>query len=189
MEKEEFIKNITLTLNKAVNMDMKEVKSIIKDMSYVSCKASNKAIRMYLLYAEELNIKKQEDKHFNKSAYEKETYGKSFRAVVEDEMKRIMPLAHTGSVSTLHQQLVRGDWNRLGKDILSCKANLPNYKINLPFYIKSNSYRIENKDGYFVSIPFFSMKGLQQHNLKCGHKFIFKIDNLGGHEKATLKKL
>lgn len=189
MEKEEFIKNIRLTLNKAVNMDMKEVKSIIKDMSYVSCKASNKAIRMYLLYAEELNIKKQEDKHFNKSAYEKETYGKSFRAVVDDEMKKIMPLANTNNVGTLHQQLVRGDWNRLGKDILSCKANLPNYKIDLPYYIKSDYYRIENKDGYFISISFFSKEGLKKYNFKIGHKIIFKVDNLGGHEKATLRKI
>lgn len=189
LEKVEFVKNIKLTLNKTVNMDIKEVKQIIREMSYTSCKASNKAIRMYLLYAEELNTLKNKDENFNQTAYEKEKYGKSFRCAVDDEMKRIMPLANTGNVGTLHQQLIRNDWNKLGKDILSCKVSLPTYKINLPYFIKSNSYNIEHKDGYFISISFFSMEGLKKYNFKKGHKIIFKADNLGGHEKATLRKI
>ena len=182
-------KCIKVVLNKALNANMKEIKQIIRDTSYDSCKASNKAIRMYLFHAQDMIEKKNEDKTFNQKAYEKEKYGKTYRAVIDEEMKKLMPFFNTSNVGTLHQQLVLGDWNRLKKDILGCKCSLPNYKINTPVFIKNVNYKLRNFNGYFVDISFFSKKGLEKYGYKIGHKFEFQIDKLDNNKKATLNKI
>ena len=105
-------KCIKVTLNKSLNIDTKEVKKIIRDMNYASCKASNKAIRMWLFHTQDMIDKKNEDSSFNQKAYEKETYGKTYSCVIDGEMKKLMPLANTANVGTLHQQLVQSDWKR-----------------------------------------------------------------------------
>ncbi|MCI9069957.1 transposase [Clostridium sp.] len=182
-------KCIKVTLIKSLNINIKEVKQIIRDMCYDSCKASNKAIRMYLFHAQDMIEKKNKDKNFNQKAYEKEKYGKTYRNVIVDEMKKLMPFSNTGNVDTLQQQLVLSDWNRLKKDILSCKCNLPNYKINLPFFIKNSNYKLRSFNGYFVDISFFSKKGLEKYGYKIGHKFEFQIDKLDNNKKATINKI
>lgn len=182
-------KCIKVTLNKALNIDMKEIKQIIRDMNYASCKASNKAIRMWLFHTQDMIDKKNEDSSFNQNQYEKETYGKTYKNVIEGEMKKLMPLANTSNVGTLHQQLVQSDWNRLKNAVLGCKANIPNYKIDTPFFLKNNSYKLRNHNGYFVDIAFFSKEGLKKYGYKVGHKFEFQIDKLDGNKKTTINKL
>ena len=134
-------KCIRVTLNKCLNLDIKEIKQIIRDMNYMSCKASNKAIRMWLFHTQDMMEMKSVDKNFNVAKYEKDTYGKSYRNVIEGEMKKIMNICNTSNVGTLHQQLVQNDWGRLKKEVLSCKANLPNYKIDTPYFIKNDNSR------------------------------------------------
>lgn len=182
-------KCIKITLVKSLNINMKEIKQIIRDMSYASCKASNKAIRMYLFHTQDMIEKRNKDKTFNQNAYEKEKYGKTYESVVEEEMKKLMPLCNTENVATLHKQLIKSNWKKLKNDILSCKVNIPNYKIDTPFFIKNNNYKLRNKNGYFVDIAFFSLKGLKEYGYKKGHKFEFKIDKLDNNKKATLNKI
>lgn len=182
-------KCIKITLVKSLNANMKEIKQIIRDMSYASCKASNKAIRMYLFHTQDMIEKRNKDKTFNQEAYEKEKYGKTYESVVEEEMKKLMPLCNTQNVATLHQQLIKSNWKKLRNDILSCKANIPNYKIDTPFFIKNKNYKLRNRNGYFVDIAFFSLKGLKEHGYKIGHKFEFQIDKLDNNKRSTLNKI
>lgn len=182
-------KCIKVTLIKCLNYDYKEIKQIIRDFNYTACKASNKAMRMWLFHTQDMIDKRNEDKSFNQVQYEKDTYGKSYRNVIEGEMKKLMPLANTSNVGTLHQQLVQNDWGRLKKDILSCKANIPNYKISTPYFIKNDNFKLRNHNGYFVDIAFFNKEGLQQYGYKIGHKFEFQIDKLDGNKKATINKI
>ena len=182
-------KCIRVTLNKCLNMDMKEIKQIIRDMNYMSCKASNKAMRMWLFHTQDMLEMKNIDKDFNIAKYEKDTYGKSYRNVIEGEMKNIMNICNTSNVGTLHQQLVQNDWGRLKKDILSCKANIPNYKIDTPYFIKNDNYRLRNHNGYFVDIAFFNKAGLSKYGYKNGHKFEFQIDKIDNNKKATINKI
>lgn len=182
-------KCIKVTLNKSLNIDTKEVKKIIRDMNYASCKASNKAIRMWLFHTQDMIDKKNEDSSFNQKAYEKETYGKTYKNVIEGEMKLLMPFANTANVGTLHQQLVQSDWKRLKNDILSCKANIPNYKINIPYFIKNNNYKLRNHNGYFVDIAFFSDEGLKRYGYKRGHKFEFQIDKIDNNKKTIINRI
>ena len=69
-------KCIKVTLNKCLNKDMEEIKKIIRDFSYDSCRAANKAMRMWLFHTQDMMDMKAKDKNFNQSQYEKETYGK-----------------------------------------------------------------------------------------------------------------
>lgn len=182
-------KCIRVTLNKCLNKDMKEIKKIIRDFNYDSYRAANKAMRMWLFHTQDMIDMKAKDKNFNQSQYEKEAYGKSYRAVIDAEMKALMPYANTSNVGSLHQQLVMNDWGRLKKDILNYKGQVPRYKLDTPYIIKNNNYKLRNHNGYFVDIAFFNKEGLKKYGYKVGHKFEFQIDKLDGNKKATINKL
>nr|DAH73331.1 MAG TPA: endonuclease [Caudoviricetes sp.] len=182
-------KCIKVTLKKCLNLDIKEVKNIIKDMNYLACKASNKAIKMWQLHTEEMMERKFEDKNFNISQYEKDTYKKSYRNVIEGKMKDIMDICNTSNVGTLHQQLVQNDWGRLKKDVLNYRANVPTYKLDTPYFIKNHNYKLYNNGGWFVDIAFFNKQGLIQYGYKVGHKFEFEIDKIDNNKKSTITKI
>ena len=179
-------KCIRVTLIKCLNEDMKKIKQIIRDLNYMSCKAANKAIRMWHDHTRDMMDMKSVDKSFNIAQYEKETFGKSYRNVIEGEMKLLMPIANTSNISTLHQQLVQNDWKRLKKDVLNYRVSLPTYKLNTPYYIKNNNYKLRNHNGYFVSIAFYNKQELSERGLKVGHKYEFQIDKL---DCNTINKL
>lgn len=182
-------KCIRVTLIKCLNEDMKKIKQIIRDLNYMSCKAANKAIRMWHDHTRDMMYMKSVDKSFNIAQYEKETFGKSYRNVIEGEMKLLMPIANTSNIGTLHQQLVQNDWKRLKKDVLNYRVSLPTYKLNTPYYIKNNNYKLRNHNGYFVSIAFYNKQELSERGLKVGHKYEFQIDKLDCNKKATINKL
>lgn len=182
-------KCIRVTLNKCLNMDIKEIKQIIRDFNYDSCRAANKAMRMWLFHTQDMMEMKSIDKDFNIAKYEKEKYGKSYRNVIEGEMKLLMPLANTSNVGTLHQQLVQNDWGRIKKDVLNYKGQISRYKLDTPYFIKNDNYKLRNHNGYFVDISFFSDEGLKKYGYKRGHKFEFQIDKIDNNKKATINKL
>ena len=182
-------KCIKVTLNKCLNMDMKKIKQIIRDFNYDSCRASNKAMRMWLFHTQDMMDMKSIDKDFNVAKYEKEKYGKSYRNVIEGEMKLLMPLANTSNVGTLHQQLVQNDWGRIKKDVLNYKGQISRYKLDTPYFIKNNNYILRNHNGYFVDIAFFNKEGLKKYGYKTGHKFEFQIDKIDNNKKQTINKI
>ena len=176
-------KCIKVTLVKCLNEDMKEIKQIIRDFNYMSCKAANKAIRMWYDHTRDMIDMKSADKSFNAKDYEKKTFGKIYRNVIEGEIKLLMPIANTSNIGTMHQQLVYSNWRRLEKDVLNYKSSLPIYKLNTPYYIKNNNYKLRNHNGYFVDIAFYNKQGLSERGLKIGHKYQFQIDKLDGNKK------
>lgn len=182
-------KCVKVTLNKCLNMDMKEIKQIIRDFNYDSCRAANKAMRMWLFHTQDMMEMKLIDKDFNIAKYEKEKYGKSYRNVIEGEMKLLMPLANTSNVGTLHQQLVQNDWGRIKKDVLNYKGQISRYKLDTPYFIKNDNYKLRNHNGYFVDIAFFNKEGLKKYGYKVGHKFEFQIDKIDNNKKVTINKI
>lgn len=182
-------KCIKVTLKKCLNEDMKVIKQIIRDFNYMSCKASNKAIRMWYDHEQKCLELKKNDKDFNKGQYEKETYGKTYKNVIEGEMKLLMPIANTMNVGTLHQQLVQTMWNNNKKDILNYRSSLPNFKLDTPYYFKGDNYILRNNGGWFVDLGFYNKQGLKEKNLKTGFKYQFEIDKLDGNKKATINKI
>lgn len=65
-------KCIRVTLNKCLNMDMKKIKEIIKDANLCSCKASNKAMRLWLKFSEEENDLYESEILNNRDIYEEQ---------------------------------------------------------------------------------------------------------------------
>lgn len=182
-------KCIKITLKKCLNLDIKEIKQIIRDFNYMSCKASNKAISMWYLHTVDMIERKNTDKDFNIVEYEKNTYGKSYRNIIEGKMKEIMNLCNTSNVGTLHQQLVQNDFNRLKKDLLNNRTSLSNYKLDTPYFLKNDNYKLYNNGGWFVDLSFFNRAGLQKYGYKTGHKFEFEIDTMDNNKKSTITKI
>lgn len=182
-------KCVTVILKKCLNYEMKNTRKIIKDFNYLSCKAANKGMIMKYLHELDMMNRKNENKKFDRKIYEVATYGKQYSSVIEDEMKIIFSEANTGNISTLRQQLVDGNWNTNAKDILSCKANIPNYKITTPYYVHNNNYKLRNNGGWFVDISFFSVAGAHNLGLKRGYKFDFEIDKIDNSKKTILTKI
>lgn len=180
---------IKVTLNKCLNMDIKEIKQIIRNFNYCSCKAANKAMQMWMFHTQDMINMKNEDKNFDIVQYEKNTYGKSYRAVIDDEMKALMPFANTGNVGTLHKQSVISNWKNIKKNVLSYKGQISRYKIDTPYFIKNENYKLRNHNGYFIDISFFSRAGLKKYGFKEGHKFEFQIDKMDNNKKSTINKL
>ena len=46
-------------------------------------------------------LAKQNGEKFSVSEYEKQTYGKSYKNVIEGEMKKLMPICNTSNVGTV----------------------------------------------------------------------------------------
>lgn len=185
-------KCIKIILDRCLNRNIKEVKQVIRDMSYVSCKAANKSIRMWLYHTEDILAMKNEDKNFNQKIYEKETYGKTYQNVIEGEMKKMMSLSNTSNVGTLHQQLVQSTWGRLKNDILSCKTQLPTFKIDTPYYFKNDNYTFNKDDSsgkLIIGLSFFSKEGLKRYGFKTGEQILMTIDKLNKSEKASIYKI
>lgn len=182
-------KCIKITLKKCLNYDIKAMKKLIRDFNYNSCKCANKAMTMWYLYTLKILDMKKKDKSFNLKEYEQANYGKTYRNVIVATMKEIFPEANTSNLDTLHQQLIMATWNRIKKDVLNYRANIPCYKLNTPYYFKNTNYKLRNNGGWFVDLAFFSKKGLADHNLKVGHKFEFEIDKMDNNKKSTITKI
>lgn len=65
-------KCIKVTLNKCLNMDIKEMKQIIREANYKSCLAANKAMRLWLFFKEQDNDRCEFELLGNKKEYESE---------------------------------------------------------------------------------------------------------------------
>ncbi|MEG0297571.1 MAG: transposase [Clostridium sp.] len=180
---------IRVTLKKCLTMDIKEIKQLIRTMNYMSCKACNKAMRMWLFHTQNIIEMKKLDKQLNIAEYEKATYNKSYRNVIEGEMKLLMPICNTNNVGTLHQQLVQNDWGRLKNNILKYKSNIPNYKLDTPYFIKNNNYKLRNDHGWFVDLTLLNKSGLRQYGYKLGHKFEFEIDTIDRTKKSIITNI
>ena len=70
-------------MKKTQHQQKQKQKQIIKDFNYMSCKASNKAIRMWYDHEIKCLELKKNNKDFNKIQYEKETYGKTYKKMLE----------------------------------------------------------------------------------------------------------
>ncbi|MBU3126729.1 RNA-guided endonuclease InsQ/TnpB family protein [Clostridium tagluense] len=113
---------------------------------------------------------------------EKEMYGKTYRNVVESEMKLIMNTINTANVGQTNAFVMK-KWNTDKRDIMNYKKSLANFKLNMPIYIKNSSYKIiKTPTGYEVDCAIFN-KSLELKHLT------FIIDKLDGNKKSTLNKL
>lgn len=151
----------------------------LRDIQYLTCKASNKAMQMY--YKWEYEKMEYKDK-YGEYPNEKEKYGKTYRNVVEAEMKSIMSNVNTSNVGQTNAFIMK-KWNTDKKDIFNYRKSVASFKLNMPIYIKNSNYKIYlGNNGYEIDCAMFNRLQELKH-------LTFSIDKLDGNKKATLNKI
>lgn len=185
----EIVQCMKIVLKKCVNYDNNKARKLIKDLNYYTAKACTKGILMYYLHEKELREQKIMDKNERKE-YDLKKYGKTFGSVVYDEMKELFPLAQTGNINAIKQQLIESAWNGNMEDIFNYKANLPCFRLNTPYVMIDKNFVITHEENkWYVTLSLLSLEGKKQYEMKSQERFKFLVDKLGGHEKSTLNKI
>lgn len=149
------------------------------DIQYLTCKASNRAMQMYYMW----EYKKIEHKNeYGQYPNEKDKFGKTYRNVVESEMKSIMDKINTSNVGQTNAFVMK-KWNNDKRDILNYRKSVATFKLDMPIYIKNSSYKIyQGNNGYEIDCAIFNKSQKLKH-------LTFFIDKLDGNKKATLNKI
>lgn len=185
----EFVQCVKIVLKECVNYDDKKVRKLIKDLNYYTAKVCTKGVLMHYLHEVELRklgIMSNDDR----KEYDLKIYGKSFTSVIEDEMKALFPLANTKNISSMRQNLIDGSWNNNKNKIFNYQATLPCFRLNTPYVIKNDSYKITHEDDkWYVELGLISKESKKDFGMKANERFKFLVDKLGGHEKSVLYKI
>ena len=176
-------KCIKVAIKSCNEMSKKELSDMLRDLRYLTCKASNKAMQMYYTWE---NDKREYKNEHGTYPSEKDMFGKTYRNVVEGKMKEIMDIVNTSNVGQTNAFVMK-KWNTDKRDVLNYRKSLASFKLEMPVYLKNTSYKIiQGNKGYEVECSLFNKKYQKENNIK---KLTLNIDKLGGSEKATLNKL
>lgn len=172
-------KCIKVTIKNCNELDYKVMDKTLREIQYLTCKASNKAMQMYYMWEyERIDYKNKNGEYPD----EKEAYGKIYRNVVEGEMKTIMNTINTANVGQTNAYVMK-KWNADKSDILKYKKSVANFKLNMPIYLKNTSYKIyQGNNGYEVDCSIFNKSQELKH-------LTILIDKLDGNKTSTLNKM
>ena len=174
---------IKLTIKKCLEFSDTDFSEKLYHLRYKTCKACNKAIQMYYLYAIENIEHKQTTGSFINT---KERYGKTYGAYVETILKSIMDTANTKNVAQT-RQFVEKKWASDQKDVLSLKKSIPNFKLDIPINIHTESFKIqETTNGYFIQCGLFNRTYQKENNVTRLNLRIGRIDRI---KKSVLDNL
>lgn len=180
-------KCIKIVLDKCNELNWKETNNILWEIQKVTFQACNEMMRMYYLWdKEKFEYKEKHGKYPN----EKEMFGKTYKNVVEERNKKIMNMCNTSNTGQTNQ-FIEKKYKDSQKDILSGKMSLPNYKRDIPIFLKNSSYTIRPLEkGYEIELRLFNNEYKKKYNEQYGFKVLtFHIAKLNGNEKATLGKI
>lgn len=151
----------------------------LKDIQYMTCKASNKAMQMYYMWEhEKMDYKNKHGEYPD----EKKLFGKTYRNVIESEIKTIMNTVNTANVAQTNAFVMK-KWNTDKSDILNFRKSVASYKLDMPIYLKNSNYKIlQGTNGYEIECAMFNRSQHLKH-------LIFMIDKLDGNKKSILNKL
>lgn len=172
-------KSIKISIKSCSSFDWKTLNKLLADIRYVTCKACNKAMQMYYLWEnEKIEYKKATGEYPN----EHDKFGKTYRNVVESQMKLIMNTVNTSNVSQTNAFVMK-KWNTDKKDILSLKKSLANFKLHMPIFIHNKNYKIsQGNKGYEVDCAIYNKSQDIKH-------VTFLINKLDNNKKTTLNKI
>lgn len=172
-------KCIMVVLKNCKELEYKTMDKTLRDIQYLTCKASNKAMQMY--YAWEYEKMDYKNK-YGEYPKEQEKFGKTYRNIVEAEMKTIMNTINTSNVGQTNAFVMK-KWNTDKSDILNYRKSVASFKLDMPIYLKNNSYKIsQGNNSYEIDCAIFNKYQDLKH-------LNFQIDKLDGNKKATLNKI
>ncbi len=164
-------------------LDYKVLDKTLRDIQYLTCKASNRAMQMYYKWEHE------KIEHKNKHGIypvDKEMFGKTYRAVVEAEMKAIMNTVNTANVSQTNS-FIHDKWKADKKDILNYRKSVASFKLDMPVYLKNSSYKVsQGNNGFEITCSLFNRAYQKENDIK---QLTFTLEKLDGNKKATLNKI
>jgi len=166
----------------------------IHDMQYKTRIACNKAIRkQYIeLYRKIDNDDKRSDK---------EVYGKTFRAQINDEMRFDLEGFYSANVSQT-TTFITGENVFKRKDLLAGKVSLSTFRNDMPIYLHNDSLTFHDQEhpqnekykdrdnitDYSVDIKLFN--SIKAKDKKIGYTtFNFKLHNIKDYQKAILYRI
>lgn len=156
----------------------------LRDLQYNTYRACNQAISylyqndMQNLLQKELDIPKIDDKQI---------YGKTFGSWIENRLNDYMIGALSNNVAQT-RQFITSRYNSDKKaGLLKGNVSLARFKRNIPLIIHNKAYKvIDTPKGLGLEIGFFNVPKQNELGIK---RVKFLLPNLGGAEKAILKRL
>lgn len=177
-------------MNKCIKITIKNCNEIdnykkaLRDLRYQSWLASNKAMTYCYTFA----IENMEHKIKNKNNInEKEKYGKSHGAWVENRMNEIMNIHNSGNVAQTRQFVSNRFKDDVKKGLFKGQVSISNFKQNIPLIIHNKNYTIsQSNKGFEVKCSLFNLKYQKENNIK---QVNFTIDKLDNNQKSILNKI
>ncbi|MDP4143126.1 MAG: transposase [Bacillota bacterium] len=177
-------KCVKIAIKNCKEFDKKSISKILIDLRYKTALACNRAITyLYTFALENMEYKKQT----GLSIDEKEHFGKSYSAWVENRMNEIMETCNSANVAQTRQFVVNRFKDDKKKGLFKGEISLSNFKKNIPIIIHNDSYKILKSDkGFHIECGLFNLKYQKEHDIK---RVTFEIDKMGNNEKSTLNKI
>ena len=175
---------VALEYNKDNMISKKDLIKELKDIQYKTYLACNRA--MTYLYTNDMQNFIQKDIGIPKQD-DKEIYGKSFKAWIENRMNEIMSGCLSTNVAQNNQFVQNRYKNDKSAGLLKGNVTLSHFKKDMPIIIHNKAYSIDTNDkGYCVEIGLFNLSKQKELGVK---RILFNIPKLNGNEKATLQNI
>ena len=175
---------IALEYNKNNTINQKELFNELKDIQYKTYLACNRAITY--LYTNDIQNFIQKDIGIPKED-DKQLYGKSFNAWIENRMNEIMEGCLSTNVAQTRQFVCNRYKNDKSAGLLKGNVSISQFKRDIPIIIHNKAYSINTNDkGYCVEIGLFNLPKQKELGIK---RILFNIPKLNGNEKATLQNI
>lgn len=176
-------KCIKITIKDCSNLDKRRLNKILWDIRYKTSLACNKATTWMYTFAQE----NMDYKVLNKTSIdEKERFGKSHGAWIENRMNEIMEICNSGNVAQT-RQFISNRFNDDKKKVFKGEASLSNFKKTIPIIVHNKNFKIsQGNSGYEVELSLFNREYMKENVIK---RIILNIDKIGSSEKVTLNKI
>jgi IS605 OrfB family transposase len=175
-------KCIKITIKNCINID--KYRQVLRDLRYQTWLASNKAMTNYYTFA----LENMEYKNINGiNINEKERYGKSYDAWIQNRMNEIMTMHQSGNVAQTAQFVAKRFKDDIKKGMFKGKISISNFKQDIPLIIHNKNYKIIQGDkGYKIECSLFNREYQKENIIK---KAEFQIDKIDNNCKSVLNRI
>ena len=177
-------KCIKITIKDCKEIDRRGLNKVLWDIRYKTSLACNKATTwMYIFAQENMDYKKISGVNIN----EKEKFGKSHGAWVENRMNEIMENCNSGNVAQTRQFVSNRFKDDIKKGVFKGEVPLSTFKNTIPIIIHNKNFKIsQGNNGYEIEMGLFNREYQKENEIK---RIILNIDKIGLSEKSILNRL
>lgn len=177
-------KCVKITIKSCNEIDNRGLNKILWDIRYKVSLACNKATTwLYTFSHENMDYKTENVTSIN----EKERFGKSHGAWVENRMNEIMEICNSKNVAQTRQFVLNRFNDDKKKGLFKGDISLSNFKRTMPIILHNKNFKISQGDsGYEVLTSLFNLKYQNENDIK---RITLHIDKIGTNEKSILNRI